>query len=83
MPIRYSDLCKKEVVSTCDGCRLGFVSDIEFDTLCGRVSAIFVPKRHKLFSKCEYYVIRWDQIERIGADMILVKLPKASEKQGC
>ena len=83
LPIRFSELGKKEVINTCDGCRLGYVSDLEIDTSCGRVNAIFIPKPHRLFSKCEYYVVRWEQIERVGADMILVRLPKLPPKPEC
>ena len=80
LPIRLSELCKKEVVNTCDGCKLGYVSDLEIDAACGRVNALFVPKPHRLFSKCEYHVIRWEQVERIGADMILVRLQRPPHK---
>ena len=83
LPVRYSELCKKEVISTSDGCRLGYVSDLEIDTGCGRVNAVFVPKSHKIFSKCEYYVIRWEQIEKIGSDMILVRLQRSPKNQEC
>ncbi len=83
LPVRYSELCKKEVINTCDGCRLGYVSDLEIDTMCGRINAIFVPKPHKLFAKCQYYVIRWEQIEKIGADMILVKHSRPIQKPEC
>lgn len=83
LPVRFSELCKKEVINTCDGCRLGYADDIEIDTMCGRVNAILVPKPHKPFTKCQYNVIRWEQIERIGADMILVRLPKPPEKPEC
>ncbi len=76
MPVCFSELCKKEVVNTCDGCRLGYISDIELDAMCGRINCVFVPVRHKLFAKCHRISIRWDQIERIGSDMVLVRLPK-------
>ena len=80
LPIKFSELCKKEVVNTCDGCKLGYVSDLEIDAVCGRVNALLVPKAHKLFAKCDYYVIKWEQVERIGADMILVRLPRPQPK---
>ncbi len=76
IPVRFSELCKKEVVNTCDGCRIGYISDLEFDTMCGRINCVFVPIRHKLFSKCQRIAIKWEQIERIGSDTVLVRLPK-------
>lgn len=80
LPIRFSELCKKEVVNTCDGCKLGYVCDLEIDVSCGRINALLVPKKHKLFAKCDYYVIRWEQVERIGSDMILVKVSRPPQK---
>lgn len=84
-PIKYSDLCKKIVVNICDGSRLGYVSDLEIDSMCGRINALMVPQGRKLFSKACYHVIRWDQIDRIGEDAILVKFPRAQPppKGGC
>ena len=76
LPIRMSDLEKKEVVNIYDGCRLGYICDVEIDTLCGRINAVFVPKCRKGFKKKQYISIKWDQIERIGADTVLVRLCK-------
>lgn len=75
-PVRFSELCKKEVVNTCDGCKLGYISDVEIDTMCGRINCVFVPIQRKPFAKCRYQVIRWEQIEKIGSDLVLVRLPK-------
>ncbi len=83
LPVRFSDLCRKEVINTCDGCRLGHITDLEIDTLCGRINCIFIPKPHKPFSKCQYHIIRWEQVERIGADTVLVRLPKPPLKNDC
>ncbi len=75
-PIRFSDLCRKEVINVCDGCRLGYISDVEIDTMCGRINCVFVPEKCKLFSKPKLLAIKWEQIERIGADMVLVSLKR-------
>ena len=84
LPIRYSDLIRKEVVNIYDGCKIGRICDIEIDTLCGRVNAIFVPKTKGLFKKNQYHCIRWEQIERIGCDTVLVRLTKpAPPKPDC
>ena len=73
--MRFRELMKKEVVNTVDGSRLGYVCDIEIDVICGKACALFVPKPHNLFQKVQFHCIKWDQIERIGDDMILVRLP--------
>ena len=73
-PMRYSSLIKKEVVNVRDGCKLGYICDLEIDTLCGKINAVFVPKGCSLFKKKDYYVIKWEQIERLGCDTVLVRL---------
>ena len=72
--VKFCDLIKKEVINTCNGCRLGYVCDVEIDVLCGKVLNILVPKPHNIFQKVQYHCIKWEQIERISNDMILVSL---------
>jgi YlmC/YmxH family sporulation protein len=86
---RIADLRLKEVVNIRDGCRLGFVSDVEIDVECGRVLAIVVPGHYHfgLFSREPDYVIPWSGIEKIGEDIILVDFvipprSKSREKRG-
>lgn len=74
---RITDLRCKEVINICDGSRLGFVDDVEIDTLTGRVVAIVVPGAFKffgLFGRCDDYVIPWNCIRRFGEDIILVEI---------
>lgn len=85
MCCRVVDLRCKEVINICDGCRLGFVGDIEVDTCTGRVVAIVVPGPARffgLFGREEDYVIPWDCIQKIGDDIILVSfdIPKVRRK---
>lgn len=73
---RFSNLKCKEVVNICDGCRLGFVSDVEVDIKCGQIVAIVVPERGKCFGLIgskEDFVIPWRCIRQIGNDIILVE----------
>lgn len=46
---RIADLQCKEVVNITDGCRLGYVSDVELDILTGKVVAIVVPGKCRFF----------------------------------
>ena len=72
---RFTKLKCKEVINVCDGCRLGFVSDVEVDCKCGRILAIIVPGPCKLFGvlgRHDDFVIPWENICRIGDDIILV-----------
>ena len=74
---RIADLQCKEVVNTTDGCRLGYVSDVELDILTGKVVAIVVPGKCRffgLFGRADDYVIPWQCIRRFGEDIILVEV---------
>ena len=68
----------KEVINSCDGRRLGYVTDIEFDVCDGRITAIVVPVKGGFFG-CggEEIVIPWQKIQKIGEDIILV------DAEGC
>ena len=72
---RFSSLRCKEVINVCDGCRLGYLSDLELETETGRVLALLVPGPGRffgLFGSKEEYVIPWSCIRRIGDDIVLV-----------
>ncbi len=71
-----ADMQKKEVINICDGKRLGYVCDVEFDICKGVITAIRVPAASKffgVFGKAEDYVIPWDCIKKIGDDIVLVE----------
>lgn len=77
--ITTCDLRDKEVVNICDGVRLGYPSDFEFDTQDGRISALIVPRSGGFFSlfQGDAIMIPWHRIECIGSDAILVRLDRA------
>ncbi len=82
---RIADLRRKEVVSSHTGCRLGVVDDIEFDATNARLSAIILygrPRFFGLFGRRDDLVIRWESIELIGEDTILVKDIPSSSRSG-
>jgi len=70
-----TDLRNKEIINTFDGCRMGHVCDVEIDTCDGRVTALIVFGASKCFGllgREEDIRIRWDEIEVIGDEIILV-----------
>ena len=70
-----SDLQKKEVINVTSGARLGFVYDADIDMESGKIISLRVPvssKGFNLFAKTEDYIIPWENIKKIGNDMILV-----------
>ena len=76
--ISTDDLRQKEIINLCDGARLGYACDFEFDVADGRICALIVPRSAGflgLSKECDL-VIPWCKIECIGEDAILVKLPK-------
>ena len=66
----------KEVINVKDGCRIGCVNDVEVDMKCARLVAIVVHGRLKCFGilgREEDIIIKWENIEVVGEDTILVK----------
>lgn len=77
------DFRDKEVISVCDGRRLGFVAEIEFDVCDGRIVAIVVQGEGGLFGprRGSEVTVPWDCIQKIGEDIILVDgVPLPPEK---
>jgi YlmC/YmxH family sporulation protein len=70
-----TDLRNKEVISAKNGCRLGFVSDVEIDTCSGCLTAIIIWGKSRCFGlmgRDEDIKICWKDIEVIGDETILV-----------
>ena len=73
-----AEIRTKEVVNVQDGRKLGRVMDLEFCVQSSRVTALVVPAETSLMQtlrgeKCGT-VIPWENICRIGDDVILVSL---------
>jgi len=68
-----TELRNKDVVNKATGARLGCVMDIQIDTCKGCVTALVVMGRGKggLFGR-EELLVRWEDINVIGDDIILV-----------
>ncbi len=70
-----NELKTKEVINVSDGARLGFVSDVEIDLKDGRLTAIVVPGAYRLMGflgRDEDIVIKWENIKKIGDDIIII-----------
>ena len=81
--MRFSDLKQREVINCKDCKRLGFVSDMVFDSCSGRVEALIVPGPGKWFGCfCREFelFIPWCKIVRIGPDIILVDIDEKEAK---
>ncbi|WP_338322938.1 YlmC/YmxH family sporulation protein [Oceanobacillus halophilus] len=77
--VTLSELQLKEVILIEDGRRLGNIYDLEINPSTGRIEAFILLVRDKkgnFFSKSDEIIIPWDQIVRIGSDVILVREAK-------
>lgn len=75
--MRFWELTEKEVINCKDGKRLGYVADIEIEIQTGKVCKLYVPGPGKFcgcFGKGPELVICWNQIVRIGKEIILVDI---------
>ncbi len=77
--VHTSELRIKDVVSVADGRRLGAIVDLDLDLEQGTVASLILPggqgRLFGLFGRPEEIVIPWHQVERVGVDVILVRLP--------
>lgn len=80
MSSRIDELKNRQVVCVKDGCVLGYVSDIELDTDTGRLTALVIYGRPKLFGIMGHdtdIIIPWSDIAVIGKEAILVSTDPA------
>ena len=74
--MRLSDLQNKTVVNLVDGKNIGNIIDLNIDE-SGKTIGLIVEK-HKFiisyFTNKKEFAIKWEQIEKIGEDVILVKV---------
>ncbi|GAB6100516.1 YlmC/YmxH family sporulation protein [Halanaerocella petrolearia] len=74
--MRTSDLETKEVINIDTGQRLGMIIDVDIDLNAGQIKGLVVPKGEKLFGLFgvdEDMYLSWNEIYKIGEDVILVK----------
>ncbi len=84
--MRICDLREKEVINVCDGKRLGYVEDVEFDLCTAKITHIIVPGPCKFFGvlgREEEFVIDICHICKIGPDLILVEVELERVKKKC
>ena len=78
------DMADKEVINLHDGQRLGYITDAEIDINTGRVVSFLIEGRRRFFGflgKEPDISIKWEEIEKIGVDMILIRKENAQISQ--
>ena len=86
MNCRLTDIRQKEVISACDGCRIGYVDDVIVDTKCAKIVSLVIFGRSSFLGfigKCEDYIIPWEKIELIGEDTIIISCSMPNPVKRC
>lgn len=77
--MRICELKEKEVINICDGEKLGNVCDIEFEERTGKIIALIIPGPCKILGiigRDQEYIIPYECVQRIGADVVLVEVER-------
>ena len=71
--MRFVKLQSKDVINVVDGCKIGFISDIEIDW-CGKCIQAIVVGKLCFFKEAPCIVIPIECVVSIGGDVILVSI---------
>lgn len=73
--IRISEFESKQVINTVNGRIMGYINDFEIDPIEGRIIGILLPSKNegRWFRRKELTVIPWQEIKKIGFDVILAE----------
>lgn len=72
--MRLSDLQDKDIVNIKDGKKIGSIIDVNIDEKGTMKSLVVEESKFKLFNTKSETEVSWLQIEKIGEDVILVKI---------
>lgn len=73
--MRLSDLQNKDIINTIDGKKIGNIIDVII-TEEGKMTGLIVEKAKFLsrFSNKDEVEIQWEQVKKVGEDVILVTM---------
>lgn len=75
MNCSFYELRHKEVINRTNGCRIGFVDDLDIDVETAKLCSLIIYGGFRffgLFGRKNDYIIPWNNIGLIGQDTILV-----------
>lgn len=78
------EICNKDVINIENGCRVGYVCDVEIDMCSGHICSLLVTKHDKAisFRRPDCIKICWTDIVVMGNETILVKnVPSLQDNQ--
>ncbi len=73
--LNLADLREKEIINIHSGERMGYIYDFELDLDLGTITGIVISggsKMLSLFGKTSDIIIPWNNISKVGTDIILV-----------
>ncbi|MFQ8643977.1 MAG: YlmC/YmxH family sporulation protein [Oscillospiraceae bacterium] len=68
-----SDLQSKDIINLIDGKRIGTIIDVSISE-DGKIDELSVQRKKFLFFSAGVINIKWNQIDKIGKDVILVNI---------
>jgi len=86
MQITFCELRRKNVINMVDGRCLGFITDLVMEDCSGVVLGLLVPSATNRFFNlfnCSQTFIPWQNICKIGEDVILVELCDSCGVSSC
>ena len=75
--MRLSDSQNKNLVNTSDGKNIGNIVDVNIDYKSGNINSFIIESKTNMFkflNKDRDMEVRWEEIEKIGEDVILVNI---------
>lgn len=82
--VKTSELRLKDVVNVTDGRRLGTIQDFDLDLEAGQINAFVIAGPGRLLGflgRERDTLVLWRQVEKIGEDVVLVRIDNYSEAQ--
>ncbi len=73
--MRLSEIQNKDVININTGIKIGNIIDVKVNSETGKIESIILEKRKfsSIFSNADEIEIYWNQINKIGEDVILVE----------
>lgn len=72
--MRLSELQDKDIINIRDGKKIGSIIDVNIDEEGKMKSLVVEESKFALFNSKNEMEVMWKQIEKIGEDVILVKI---------
>ncbi len=74
--MKLSELQRKDIINLRNGKKVGRIIDVEINTIDGTLMSLVIEKRYfkSLFSSDSDVLIKFNQIKKMGEDVILIDM---------